>query len=110
MGAKEELATRRTADRLLRELLVQRVELGLSNVNNSIGLAMRREEVVDLREALQPHRVRREELVATFVHEEAQSQVVVLELELRHVHHSPGIRVQILGRGLKGNNRGRGTD
>ena len=53
-----ELARRRTADRLLRQLLVEQVELGLPNVNNAIRFAMRRKEVVDLGQAPQPHRVR----------------------------------------------------
>lgn len=82
------------------ELLVEQVELRLPNVNDSIGFAVCGKVAVDLGEAPQPHRVGRQQLVAAFIYEEAQTQVPERQLKVCHVQRALRMGVQIFLGGL----------
>lgn len=60
---------------MVRQLLVERIELRLSNADDAVRLAVCGKVVFDLRQAPQPHRIRRHQLVTGLVDEEAQRQV-----------------------------------
>lgn len=73
---------------MVRQLLVQHIELGLANADDLHRLAVRGKEVLNLREASQTHRVCRHQLVAALVDKEAQRQIPVRELKVGHVQRT----------------------
>lgn len=73
---------------VVRQLLVEKIELRLADAHDPRCLAVCREKVLNLREASQAHRVGRQQLVTALIHKEAERQIPVGQLKVGHIQRA----------------------